>query len=190
MFSISIRYFSHVSFPSLFHMSCPCFTPRSRTKTLCLIMKMMSPPIVFAAFTPDCCHRLIPGRLPLHRKLHELQQEEQQWGVWDRNGTKNSVCVCEEKWFWKNKRVVGGGGGGGGGGRSRDWAVWLNHAARSDLFSFSFHPPLFMSAPSTRACTQEKGHTHTQNTAFKGDQWEFFVWKNIPPCVIVCAFIA
>lgn len=78
--------------------------------------------------------------------------------------------MCKKKDLEKVKRVLGGGG------RSRDWAVWLNHAVRADLFSFSFHPPLFMSAPSTHACTQEKGHHRTQNAAFKGNPWEFFVF--------------
>lgn len=114
----------------------------------------------FAVFTPDCCHlSFITRNTSYMENNSDIRSMESKW-------LKNSVCVWK-KWF--EASWVGC--------RSRDWAVWLNHAVCSDLFSSPFHPPLFMSALSTRACTHEKGHTHTQNAAFKGDQWEFFcIW--------------
>lgn len=74
---------------------------------------------------------------------------------------------------------------GGDGGRSRDWAVSLNHAVCSDLLSFSFHPPPFMSLPSAHTCTQEKGRTRAVLLPLKGinkNFWYFCIEEHSVMC--------
>lgn len=71
---------------------------------------------------------------------------------------------------------------GGDGGRSSDRAVLLNCAVCSDLFSFSFYPPLFTSAASTHARTRDKGHIHVQYAAIKGIIERFLVPEHFTMC--------
>lgn len=71
---------------------------------------------------------------------------------------------------------------GGDGGRSSDRAVLLNCAVCSDLFSFSFYPPLFTSAASTHARTRDKGHIHVQYAAIKRINERFLVPEHFTMC--------